>query len=150
MSRRSYRAPRRRTGFTLLEAMIAVVILAGVAAVCLQLRVQSLRTAFAVEEAGAERRAIEHLLMLAEAGVLPGPQGPADDDPTMTVRWRGDWLGRPFLCTKARTPLRSPIPDAAQRGLAETIVLDQYTLEYNGETVTTYRVPAPIREATTQ
>ncbi|MEC9374532.1 MAG: prepilin-type N-terminal cleavage/methylation domain-containing protein [Planctomycetota bacterium] len=147
MIRRSASAARRFRGFTLLEAVIAVVILAGVAATCVQLRVQNLRIAAAVEDAGDDRRAIEDLLLLAESGQLPGQIGPAEDDPKMTIRWRGEWLGHEFTCERTRIALPNPTANASERGLARTIVLDQYTLQYGEETIRCVRPIARVRKA---
>lgn len=133
--------PRIRAAFTLLEAIVAIVILTSVALVCLQLRAQSAAQAARLREHQAIERALDTILTMAEAGLLPDPAGPEEDDPLQRVEWTGEHLGEPYVCTRVREVVANPIADSQSPG-ANTILVDRYTVEYQGRDA---RMIRPIR-----
>lgn len=139
--------PRSARAFTLLEAIIAIVILTSVAMVCLQLRAQSAAQAARLRDHQSTQRGLDALLTMAEARLLPDPEGPEEDDPSRRIEWRGEHLGRPYVCTRVRQSMPNPIADAEQRGIPAVIVVDRYSVEYNGDEAEIMR---PVRIARSQ
>ncbi len=88
-------APRSRRAFTLLEAVLALGILAMVAAAVLQLRGQSLATAANLAERRSLARETDALVDMLHAGALGQPEPAPALGPAGAV-WRGQHHGKPF------------------------------------------------------
>jgi len=129
-------APRkrvRRTGFTLLEAVIALAILASFTVVCLQLRAQGLAARARIDAALRHERVMQSLLQEAMAGLLPGREVEFDDQgEVVRITWSGDRFGQPYRCVRERVEARVDLPadDQAEQRPASTV---RYTVRYAGE-----------------
>jgi len=130
---------RSLRSFTLLEAIVATFILSAVAIVCLQLRAGSLRDAVAIQQAERRGAAATTLLRLAQENMLPGRTGPEEGDASRRVTWSGEHLGQPFTCRRELVTRRSPLGDPSARGLAQRVLLWEYTLTYDGRAISTLR-----------
>jgi prepilin-type N-terminal cleavage/methylation domain-containing protein len=117
-------APR---GFTLLESIVALIILGGVIGATMTLRSQAVEASLRVEEALAERRVADRVMALAINGMLGRPiEGASEpsaldadasgseldeaDDEAYVVRvWRGEHLGLAYECRIE--PVRVEFPE---------------------------------------
>lgn len=138
---------RHGLAFTLLEAIIALILIAGVASVSLQLRAQSLRGRAAAAEATARQAALDDLLHQAVHGLLPNPQVPEDDAAPLAMRWTGRRAGHPYEVERALVAVPNPLageqragadPDAAP---PQQIALVRWRATWRGETAEAWRAP---------
>lgn len=117
---------------------MALVVLGSVAVACLTLRAQSLRQQRDIERIHAVDRAASTLLEMAGAGLLADPVLPAPNDVTQRTLWRGEHLGREYVCERIRVRLpnaaRDGLPPARAAMLAPEVELNEYTLSYAGRT----------------
>lgn len=120
--------------FTLIEAVLALVILATVLAVCLQIRVQGLRQQAAVARMQQQDQAIEALFQQVVHNLLPGGV-PTESG---ARHWEGEHLGRPFTVDKQPTVMDNPARAVAVSNAAPTVRLFQYTITWNDHTTTFY------------
>ncbi|RMH25348.1 MAG: type II secretion system protein [Planctomycetota bacterium] len=108
------RAVRAR-GFTLLEVVLALIILSVFATVCLQLRLEGLRAGRALAESQRTQRLLSDVLDLARARMLPAPRVERDDAGRVErVVWEGERAGVAFTCVEDETDAPAPMagPDA--------------------------------------
>lgn len=136
-TRRSHRRMERRErrdarSFTLLEAVIAVTILAAFTVATLQLRAQGLASQSRFDRAQSEQRAMDEILRLAAAGMLREPERVRDDDGNVVrLIWRGQRFGESYEC--ARETVEASNPAARRRpDLPATIEVHRYTVQYAG------------------
>lgn len=134
----------RRRSFTLLEVVIALVILSTFAVVTLQLRLDGLIAGRRIAQNQRTQHALDEVLELAVNAMLPAPAVERDDaGKIVRVTWRGDHLGEPFISimevvdvpaqpapgnstdAKGATPLQAP--------------LRRYTATINGRTAVLLR-----------
>jgi type II secretory pathway pseudopilin PulG len=131
--------------FTLLEAMIALIVLAGVASACLQLRAQSLRGRAAAAEATTRDAALEDLLTSAVAGLLQNPEVTRLDDDAVRIAWRGEIGGDPWEVTRELALRSNPVAalptrdDDAQR--PQEIWMTHWRATWRGRTIEEWRLP---------
>jgi len=125
---------RSRRSFTLLEAVIAVTILAAFTVATLQLRAQGLASQSRLDRTLAAERAVDEILRLAIAGLLVEPERVRDDQgEVVRTIWRGQRFGEPFECV--RETVQAPNPAAGDRpDLPETITVRRYTVRCAGRT----------------
>jgi type II secretory pathway pseudopilin PulG len=129
---------RHSAAFTLLEAMIALIVLAAVAGACLQLRSQTLRQRVAVARAIQSGEALTELLTMARAGLLPEPEGPLEGDERMLVTWRGELRGHAYEVTRELVTTTNPALQAqgllldAATVLPQELVMLRYRAVYAG------------------
>ncbi|MCA9312048.1 MAG: prepilin-type N-terminal cleavage/methylation domain-containing protein [Phycisphaerales bacterium] len=126
-----------RSGFTLLEAVLALVILAAVLIVCLQIRVQGVKTRAALVRTQQQDQAVEAIFQQVIHNVLPG--GEVDDGGA--IHWKGEHLGRPFTIDKQPTFVNNPV----QRGVtsdgtpaAPTVRIFEYTITWDNTSTSFY------------
>ncbi len=122
-----------RRGFTLLEAIIALVVLGGVAIACLEMRARAMVVGRRVDTQQREEETARVTLEMAIAGLLEDGEGPTPSDPTQRILWKGDRDGVPYVCQRERVQMPNPaLAWAADRGgeeaLAETLTLDRYSV----------------------
>lgn len=134
------RRPRHLRGFTVIEAVVALTILAMVAGVCLELRAQSLRQSQSIQKRHELARRADAILELARAAQL-GPSVPVDeDDPESGRLWTGERSGDQYRLLKQTILVDNPLHDPLQGSRAlypKRIAVQRYTLELAGETFVT-------------
>lgn len=139
------KSARAALAFTLLEAMIALIVLAGVASACLQLRAQSLRARAAAAEAASRDAALDDLLRRAVGGLLPDPQRAETEEGAVFVAWRGDLHGDPYEVTRELVLAPNPaagLPASGQDAeRAREIWLARWRATWRGHTVEEWRGP---------
>ncbi len=140
----------QRPAVTLLEAIIALVILTAVASACLQLRAQAIGSAARLAARSSAQEGAREVLELAAAGLLPPDQMERDEETAGSgsapggasggggVIWRGERLGEPYQCTRTRqqvpNPARAALPAAKAQLLAAYVSVDRYEVHYAGAT----------------
>lgn len=121
----------RRRGFTLLEAILALAILAAVMVVCLAMRAQALASSARIAASQWAQRGTQELYESLVAGILPDPE---IDNDTGVRTWRGEHLGRPFIMTARPATVPNPVaglfPD---REMGERVRLWRYELVYGSD-----------------
>ncbi|TVQ31707.1 MAG: hypothetical protein EA376_08570 [Phycisphaeraceae bacterium] len=132
-----------RRGVTLLEAIVAMTVLASVAIVCLQVRTQGLMQSRRVEEIQRTERIAGAILDQAMNRMLPGAEGPNEDDPARRIIWRGEQDGVAWECVRELTLVRNPLAwsgvVADSDRLATYILVDQYRLTLGELTIEAIR-----------
>lgn len=134
------RSPRARgsRGFTLLEAVLAVAILAGVAMVCVTIRTQMLASARRMEARHERQRDTQAIFDMLTSGMLPPIEGDADAG---VRHWKGEYLGQVYSIEGVRTTVPNPVARVAaaqpkvedrSQALSDQIVMWRYTLEFRG------------------
>lgn len=130
----------RRHGFTLLEVVIALVILATFAVTCLQLRASGLHAAKQIERSQRTQRAIDDVLELAVNRLLPDPVVDRDDKGALVrITWRGEHLGQPYECVSEVVTVAAPRLNATgQRATEEAagqsaVRVQRYVVMIGGE-----------------
>lgn len=118
--------------FTLLEAVLAMAILAGVAVVCVGLRAQSLASGSKLEARLSDERETQAIFEMATSGLLPPAELSGDG---VVRRWAGEHMGTPYTLKATRESVRNPMEgahgaDAA--GLSGRIVMWRYVLTIRG------------------
>lgn len=140
------KSSRAALAFTLLEAMIALIVLAGVASASLQLRAQALRGRAAAAEATAREAALQDLLNQAVAGFLGEPaQRPEDRDaPILRTVWIGQLHGEPYEVVREVAQRPNPVPrNGARDDDAESqfIWIAHWSATWRGQTIEERRIP---------
>jgi len=128
---------RRRTSpaFTLLEAIIAMVILSGACVVLLQMRTQAIDTAQRMQRQQQLDRANEALFQSLIAGLL-GKQT-IDSDSGLPV-WTGDHLGHSYRIAREKVVIDNPVAGQVDYPVDPEVWVWKYTLTYRGSTSTFY------------
>jgi len=131
--------PRRRA-FTLLEALVAITIFAGVIGACLMLRSQTIAQGARIETRLERERIAWHALDSAMAGVpLVGARARGDGPDRVTI-WEGTLLGRPFRVERRVELVRAPrVPPSAGQSAQPTgeeeqpfVLVHRYAAECEG------------------
>jgi type II secretory pathway pseudopilin PulG len=127
--------PRRALAFTLLEAMIALAMLAGVFGVCLGLRSAAL---------AADRRAAALLQTEREADALFQMvinRTLLDAEPDSTSErmvWIGTHLGEPYRIERTVAVLPNPLVGRVPHPTEPELALFSYSITYKGHTTQAY------------
>jgi prepilin-type N-terminal cleavage/methylation domain-containing protein len=136
----------RRGGFTLLEVVIALVILSTFAVACLQLRLSGLRAGQKIAQAQHIERALDDVLELAVDRMLPDPFVEKDDaGEVVRIVWKGDRFGEPFECVSEVVEVLAPtmaVPestDADQPPPKSTVTMQRYTATLGNHTAVLLR-----------
>lgn len=119
-----------RRAFTLIEAILALVILAGAIMACLQMRAQMLSGTRRQREIQRDDRADEALFQMLINNVLPEPEIRSGEAPT----WRGDYLGRPYVIQKFPMVVPNPIAGTVAYPVATEVTVFRYEVTYAGRT----------------
>lgn len=122
-----------RTGFTLLEAIVALVLVASMAAAVLELQMQATRARADASVGRSHAQASEAVFtMLIERVIDP----PVLDLSTGRPAWSGEYLGEPYEIARRPVLVANPVPSALPqhaRTIASTVALYAYTVTYAGE-----------------
>jgi len=104
----------RPRAFTLLEAVIALVILTALIASVLSLRASAVAASIAVDTALAEQRVADRVLTLAIEGLLSSPEQtdrppePGLENHPPQLRWAGATDGLDWVCTRTFVLVERP------------------------------------------
>jgi len=125
-----------RRAFTLIEAIIAITMIALVAGACLQLRAESLARVRSLAGTGAEDLAADQILRLAAADRLGPGRRLEPDDPQSPRVWTGEHAGRRYTLRKEAVVVPNPLRSAVDEDSVypESVVVWRYTLTM-GDTV---------------
>lgn len=139
----------RRPGFTLLEVVLAMVILATFAVVTLQMRMEGLRAGRSIARGQRVQRALDDVLSLARAQMLPDPRPQRDDrGEIVRVLWEGDYFDLPYTCVQDTAEVPAPeTPNAAPASApahAVTVTVRRLTATIGDERAVLY-LPRPVR-----
>ena len=129
-------------GVVLLEAIISLVVIAGVAGACVGLRSQSIRQRIAVERALGTDNALSTLLTEATAGLLDAPIIETGDDGSERRVWRGERFGEPYEIRAAIVEVRNPL-SGRDAETPERMAMRQWTVTIGGESLTELRLATP-------
>ncbi len=136
----------RRGGFTLLEVVIALVILSTFAVACLQLRLSGLRAGQKIAQAQHIERSLDDVLALAVDRMLPDPLVEKNDaGEVVRIIWKGDRFGEPFECVSEVVNVLAPTivdPKTAQGDQASsqsTVKMQRYTATLDSHTAVLLR-----------
>lgn len=125
-----------RRGFTLLEAVLAVSLLAAVMIVCVGIRAQALAGARRFDERHAVHRDTTAVFEMLSAGLLGRPEV---DPETFTRTWKGTYLGEAFTLTARRVIVPNPVfePNRVHpEPMSDRIVMWRYDLQFRGRAST--------------
>ena len=131
--RRRARHPR---GFTVIEAIVALTILAIVAGACLELRAQSLRQAQSLTARHELARRADAIFELARAGQLGPGERLDEDDPAGGRLWTGERFGDQYRLTKRTVLVDNPLHDPRLGDRAtypRRVAVQRYALELEGQ-----------------
>lgn len=135
----------RTRGFTLLEAVIALVILSSFVVACLQLRLNGLRAGQEIASSQRLERAFDDIIELAGARLLPEPIVERDDDNDIArIVWRGEHAGFTYECVADQ--MIAPAPDWMDTPIAGAPV-QRYTVTIDDRSIVAYRPLTPGRES---
>ena len=118
----------RPRAFTLLEAVIALVIISSVIVSVLSLRSQSIAQGERLAERRFVERETESLFRMLLAGRLDRP---TRDETDGKVTWRGEHAGRGYTIVRERTAMSNPMADG-RRAVSPTISVWKYTITLGG------------------
>ncbi len=139
------RSPQPRRAITLLEAVIALGLIALLAAAVIQARSAAITESTRLEHIQRTNREIQSLTTALLNGALPQPTRTQTDTPNQPPIpvWTGTHLDHPYTITRTVTTLPNPIAqtntsddDPTTPSTPDSIALFQYTIEYRGETHT--------------
>ncbi len=128
-----------RRAFTLLEAVIALVVLSAVVVSVLSLRSQTLRDAQRLSERRFVERETESIFRMLLAGMLDRP---TRESVSGTVTWRGTHLGEAYTIVREYTRLPNPMLGESAREpgrvVSPEISVWAYSVTLGGRTSTFY------------
>jgi len=122
-----------RRGFTLLEAVLALSVLASILVVTLQLRAQSITTSRSISAHQRLQRDTDAILDSLEASTLDLP---TVDDQSQVRTWTGEHLGAVFTLTATPVLVTNPLHGADGTPRTDQIMMFRYELAYREQTVT--------------
>lgn len=130
------RVPSRRRvrAFTLLEAVIALIIISSVIVSVLSLRSQAIAQGQRLTERRFVERETESLFRMLLAGMLDDP---TRSETTNNVTWTGTHAGREYTITRQRETMPNPMSrEVASEGrpVSPAISVWKYTIELGGRT----------------
>lgn len=125
-------SPRRQSaGFTLLEAIVALVILASACIVCMQIRAQSISSHERLARQQRVDRATDAVFQMMINGLLPRPEKDAKSGRPV---WRGEHLGKPFEVTRDRVIVANPVAGQVAYQVSPEVSVWKYAIAYEGRT----------------
>lgn len=110
-------------GFSLLEAVLALAIIAAALIAVLQVRTQMIRGAQQARDRQAVERDDEAVFQMLVAGLLPPP---TSEDGIIT--WQGEFLDRPYIIQRTVERIPNPNVDELGHPVRPFIPLVVYTL----------------------
>jgi len=130
-------------GLTLLESVVALVILSSVVVVSIQLRTQSLAQGRHLARVQVSHRIADDLLELAHGNILGPGTRTRPDDPTRETVWEGEHGGQPYRCVRkivqVPDPLRHQTKKPQSEQAPEPLLLLQYTIKCGSAQVVAYK-----------
>lgn len=123
------RRPIKPRGFSLLEAVLALAIIAAALIAVLQVRTQMIRGAQQARDRQAVERDDEAVFQMLIAGLLPAPTS-ADG----VVTWQGEFLDRPYIIQRTIERIPNPNVDELDHPVRPTLSLITYTLTIDERT----------------
>lgn len=128
------RRPRSRCGFTLLEAVLALVILSVVSVACLQLRGQMGLVGAQAQRRAAQDNRADALFTCLTSGMLTEPTA---DPVTGALVWSGEHLGTPYTIRRGMKAVPNPAAGQVNYPVASTVSVVRYEVTLGG-TVTEF------------
>jgi hypothetical protein len=132
----SIRAPISRSriaaGFTLLEAILALGILAAATIVSLDIRAQMLRSGTRLREVQREDRDHEALFEMLVSGMLDEPR----IDEERGYIWEGEFLGAKYRITRSVTTVPNPMVGEVAYEVYSRVPVIEYRIEHRDRTST--------------
>ena len=116
--------------FTLLEAVVALVILAGVVLAAAQVRAQVLASARDLAHVHRAEHAVADLFRMAVDGAIHEPE---IDPDTGERRWAGEYLGGEYEIVRTIERVANPVANQTAYAARERVSLFRYTVRYAGE-----------------
>ena len=116
-------------GFTLLEAVLALAILAGAMVACLQVRAQMLLGAERLREVQRADRAEEALFQMLVNQTLESPR--VDEEHGILV-WEGEYLGRAYRIERLVMSVANPMRGTVSYEVAREVRVYRYVMTYAG------------------
>lgn len=126
------RSSRQQGGLTLLEAVLALVILSGVMVVSLQVRAQSMLVEQRLSDRHREHRAVETILRELDAGVLGEP---VVDRGARSRTWTGSRAGQRFTLRSVPIVLENPALGSDAPSLRQSVTMWRYELKLEDQTI---------------
>lgn len=125
-----------RRAFTLLEAILALAIIASVIVVCLGLRAQSLSASRRIAADQQSDRVVQEIYESLVAGLL---QDPVIDPDTGVRTWTGERMGEEFTLTATRTVVPNPVVGLIKdKEMGDQVRVWRYQLQCAGRTAEFY------------
>lgn len=125
-----------RRAFTLLEAILALAIIAAVIVVCLGLRAQALGASHRITRDQQSERVVEEIYESLVAGLLDDP---VTDPDTGARTWTGERLGEPFTLVGSLTLAPNPLLGVFKdKEMGDSVRVWRYRLECAGRTTEFY------------
>lgn len=121
----------RASGFTLLEAVVALGILSAAMIVILQIRAQVMGVGADVRRVADAQREQEMLFQMLINGALPNPRS---DPETGVTYWEGRELGGDYRITRRLVEVSNPVYGQLNAEMQPTVYVVQYTIEFKGRT----------------
>lgn len=122
-------------GFTLLEAIVSLVLVASIAAATLELQMQGTLAREKASDSMRHAQGVESLFTMLVERVLDPPEL---DLGTGRPTWKGTHIGKPYTITRepvlVENPIKRTIPEQAEE-LAVTVAVYRYEVEYAGDTM---------------
>lgn len=122
-------ANRGRPGFTLLEATLALAMLASVMVVCLELRSQTIVARRGVTDRAQADRDVQMIVTMLTGGGLGAPEVNPE---TRERHWVIDLDGRTFDVKASKKKIANPIAGHGIKGVSDEIEVWEYTIDANG------------------
>lgn len=118
-----------RRAFTLLEAVLALAIVAGAIMACLQVRAQMLAGTQRQRELQRADRAEEAIFQMLVNNALP--QARVDPERGIPV-WEGEHLGRPYEIERFPMMVENPMRGRVGYAVADHVTVFRYVMRYAG------------------
>ncbi len=127
---------RAARAFTLLEAILALAIIAAVIIVCLGLRSQALASSYRISTGHQAERIVQEVYESLVSGLLPDPE--VDPDTGKRI-WRGERLGHEYTLVGQITDVPNPVFGLSDtREFGDRVRIWRYELQCAGQTTEFY------------
>lgn len=117
-----------RSGFTLLEAILALGILAAATIIALGIRSQMIQAGLRQREAQREDRSHEALFEMLVSGMLEDPKVVED----VGYVWEGEFLDRPYRITRKLTRVPNPMVGEVSYTVSSHVGVYEYRIVCGG------------------
>lgn len=124
---RAHSPVRARRGFTLLEAILALGILAAATIVALEIRATMIRSDAQLRAAQREDRDHQALFEMLVSGMLEDPR----IDEKLGYIWQGEFLDKDYRITRTVKAVENPMRGKVTYETAPLVGIAVYTIEYD-------------------